>query len=56
MRSLRVLDARIRELNLGLALPSPSQVWQLPEPPREPVTRPSPAQYAAQPELFGSLQ
>ncbi len=26
------LDARSRELNLGLALPDPSRIWRLPEP------------------------
>ncbi len=55
MRSLRVLDARIRELNLGLALPSPSQVWQLKEPPREPATKPAPAQYAAHGQPIATL-
>jgi len=56
MRSYRVLDARIRELNLGLTLPSPSQVWPLTEPAREPATRLSPAQYAAQAQPTGTLQ
>ncbi len=56
MRSLRVLDARIRELNLGLVMPSPTQVWQLTEPSREPVTATSPAQYAAHAEGAGTLQ
>lgn len=55
MRSLRVLDARIRELNLGLAMPSPTQVLPLKEPSREPVTS-SPAQYAAHAEGSGTLQ
>ena len=42
------LEARIKELNLGLVPPDPSQIWRLAEP--EPDTRISPAvrQYAAQ--------
>jgi cell division protein FtsB len=32
MRSGRVLEARIKALDLGLAMPEPSQVWRLPEP------------------------
>jgi hypothetical protein len=35
MRSPRLLEARIKELNLGLVQPEPGQVWQLPEPSRE---------------------
>src|SRR5262245_12071109 len=35
MRSPRALEARIAELNLGMAPPQPSQVWRLKEPPRD---------------------
>ncbi|SRR5258707_2602313 len=35
MRSPRFLEARIKELNLGLAAPQISQVWRLPEPARD---------------------
>jgi hypothetical protein len=31
------LEQRIKELNLGLMPPQPSQVWRLPEPGKEPV-------------------
>jgi hypothetical protein len=30
-----LLEARIKELNLGLVQPEPAQVWRLPEPSRE---------------------
>ena len=36
MRSPRYLEMRITELNLGLAIPQPSQVLRLPEPAGEP--------------------
>ncbi len=29
------LEARIKELNLGLSQPQPAQLWHLPEPPRQ---------------------
>jgi hypothetical protein len=32
MTTVRYLEGRIRELNLGLAAPAPSQVWHLKEP------------------------
>jgi hypothetical protein len=35
MRSPRVLEMRIKELNLGLVPPQPAQVWRLSEPPAE---------------------
>ena len=35
LRSLTSLEARIKELNLGLAPPSLTQTWHLAEPPRE---------------------
>ena len=35
MRSPAFLEERIRELNLGLVPPQPSQVWYLPEPAAE---------------------
>ena len=48
MRSPGLLETRIKELNLGLVQPDPTQIWRLPEPCRE---APAPAhagqQYAA---------
>jgi hypothetical protein len=41
LRSLPCLEARIKELNLGLAQPSPTQMWHLAEPSRE-APRPPP--------------
>ena len=35
MRSPRVLEMRIKELNLGLVPPQPAQVWRLSEPAAE---------------------
>jgi hypothetical protein len=32
MRTPPFLETRIKELNLGLTLPQPNQVWRLPEP------------------------
>ena len=32
MRSPQFIETRIKELNLGLALPQPNQVWRLTEP------------------------
>lgn len=32
MRSPQVLDARVKELNLGLVQPQPDQIWRLYEP------------------------
>ena len=37
MRSPAFLEMRIRELNLGLVAPQPSQVLRLAEPPRDPA-------------------
>jgi uncharacterized protein HemX len=42
-RSLGSVEARIKELNLGLAQPSPTQIWHLAEPPRE-TPKPAPRQ------------
>src|SRR6266571_389807 len=36
MRSPGFLEQKIKDLNLGLAAPLPSQVWRLPEPSRDP--------------------
>ncbi|HXU78773.1 MAG TPA: hypothetical protein VN794_19510 [Methylomirabilota bacterium] len=36
LRSPKVLEQRIKELNLGLEAPHPAQVWRLTEPLREP--------------------
>jgi hypothetical protein len=47
MRSLEALEARIRELKIGLALPLPAQVWPLTEPAREGPSEGSATQYAA---------
>jgi cell division protein FtsB len=38
LRSPAKLDQRLRELNLGLAMPQPQQVWRLPEPAARPPT------------------
>ena len=38
MRSPQFLETRIKELNLGLVAPQPSQVWRLPEPASEPAS------------------
>jgi uncharacterized protein HemX len=49
LRSLSCVEARIKELNLGLAQPSPTQIWHLVEPPREaPKPAPREPQYAIQ--------
>ena len=37
MRSPAFLENRIKELNLGLVQPQPSQIWRLPEPARDPA-------------------
>src|SRR5205085_1470994 len=47
MRSPAFIEARIKELNLGLAQPLPSQIWRLTEPAREPARQEAEAQYAA---------
>ncbi len=41
MRSPRFLELRIRELNLGLGPPQPSQIWRLTEPSRD-AAKPAP--------------
>jgi hypothetical protein len=41
------LERRIKELNLGLVQPEPSQVWRLPEPARESPEARDAQQYAA---------
>lgn len=50
MRSFQFLEAKIKELNLGLVPPPQSQIWQLPEPGGEPRTPESQRerQFAAQ--------
>jgi uncharacterized protein HemX len=40
LRSLNSVEARIKELNLGLAQPSPTQIWHLAEPSREATRQP----------------
>ena len=47
MRSPQYLEMRIRELNLGLALPQPEQVWRLPEPQAD-APQPAPRRQFAQ--------
>jgi cell division protein FtsB len=47
MRSPRLLEMRIRELNLGLVQPEQAQIWQLPEPSREMPGPSAGQQYAA---------
>ena len=48
MRSPSLLEARIKELNLGLVQPDPTQIWHLPEPVRESPAPHAGPQYAAQ--------
>jgi hypothetical protein len=48
MRSLPFLEQRIRELNLGLVAPQPSQVWRLNEPPCATAAAEAKRQYAQQ--------
>ncbi len=50
MRSPHFLEMRIRELNLGLVLPQPGQIWRLTEPAAEPAMAgpDTQAQYAVQ--------
>jgi hypothetical protein len=50
MRSPPWLERRIgvKELNLGLVAPDQSQIWRLPEPPRDGTKTVSERQYAAQ--------
>jgi hypothetical protein len=47
MHSPRYLETRIRELNLGLVPPQPSQIWRLSEPVIE-ASLPDHSQYASQ--------
>jgi hypothetical protein len=53
MRSLPFLEQRIRELNLGLAAPQPSQVWRLNEPPSETAAAEAQRHYAQQTPRLG---
>jgi hypothetical protein len=48
MRSPSLLEARIKELKLGLLQPDQAQIWQLPEPSRESPAPSAGQQYAAQ--------
>ncbi len=45
MRSPQFLEMRIKELNLGLMVPQPSQVWRLSEPASEPARPGAERQY-----------
>jgi cell division protein FtsB len=47
MRSPSLLEARIKELKLGLLQPDQAQIWQLPEPSRESPAPSAGQQYAA---------
>ncbi len=47
MRSPAFLEARIRQLDLGLAAPAPAKIWRLPEPAGEPAPPAGPGQYVA---------
>jgi hypothetical protein len=47
IRSPALLEARIKELNLGLLQPDPTQIWRLPEPSREAPALHAGQQYAA---------
>jgi hypothetical protein len=56
MRGPKNLELRIKELNLGLVQPDPTQIWRLPEPIREgPVPHAGP-QYAAQATQAATVQ
>jgi hypothetical protein len=48
LRSSTFLERRVRELNLGLAMPQQNQIWRLPEPAPAPVTSSADRQYASQ--------
>jgi uncharacterized protein HemX len=48
MRSPQFLETRIKELNLGLTAPQPSQVWRLNEPVSESARPGAERQYAQQ--------
>lgn len=48
MRSPQYLDMRIKELNLGLVAPQPSQVWRLSEPAAAPEAPAPERQFAQQ--------
>jgi hypothetical protein len=49
LRSLASVEARIKELNLGLVQPGATQIWHLAEPPREtPKAAARDPRYAAQ--------
>ena len=48
MRSQTYLEMRIRQLNLGLVPPQPSQVWRLPEPTPDAAKFARDRQYAQQ--------
>ncbi|HVV00370.1 MAG TPA: septum formation initiator family protein [Verrucomicrobiae bacterium] len=47
MHSTWYLEKRIKDLNLGLAQPAPSQIWRLPEPGPDPAPSAEPSQVAA---------
>ena len=53
LRSPQMLERRIKELNLGLVQPAPSQLWRIVETPVETtppsLPSPSPSLYAARP-------
>ncbi len=54
MRSPRYLETRIKDLNLGLALPQPAQILRLTEPLSDyPVSEKKPAQHYAARESRG---
>ena len=55
MQSPPVLELRIKELNLGLVPPEQAQIWQLPEPSREPSAPATDRQYAARDGHVGSM-
>src|SRR5882672_2752612 len=48
MRTVQYLEKRIKDLNLGLAAPQPSLVWQLAEPARESPKVSAERQFAAE--------
>ena len=48
MRSVGFLEKKIKELNLGLTVPQPTQVWRLVEPPRTAAKPGREAQWAVE--------
>jgi len=56
LRSPAKLDQRVRELNLGLSEPQPSQIWRVAEPPTQSSASREPAQQLIAQQNRGSMQ